>query len=205
MTDQSPVYVVDDDADLRQSLQWMLSHEGFEVHSYPSGERFLNAYEPNEGGCLVLDVRMPEMGGLELQRRLRQRGRLLPIIMMTAHSDVVTAVTAIKEGSLDFIEKPFRHDELISKIRGALEIDHLDRERRCRFATVAERIGRLTPRERQVMDLLVEGKISKQIALELGCSVRTIESHRARVMHKMGVDTIAQLVRAALEARELVA
>jgi two-component system response regulator TtrR len=193
------IYVVDDDEAMRDSMTWLLEGEGYTVACYDSGESFLAAYHEEMRGCLVLDVRMPEMSGLEMHELLLDRGSLLPVIFVTGHGDVPMAVSALQRGACDFIEKPFHNEDLLSRIRRALAVDCQKASRRKRSDAIAQRLELLTLREREVMNLVVAGKLNKQIADELNISMKTVEAHRARVMDKMGVRTLAELVRIALE------
>lgn len=193
------IHVVDDDEAMRDSMTWLLEGEGYAVATYASGEHFLAAYRPQLRGCLVLDVRMPDMSGLELYERLIDAGSVLPVIFVTGHGDVPMAVAALQRGACDFIEKPFHNEDLLSRIQRALEVDEARSARRQRDDQIVHRLEQLTQREREVMDLVVAGKLNKQIADELEISMKTVEAHRARVMDKMGVRTLAELVRAVLQ------
>lgn len=195
---QSPTYILDDDDDLRQLLHELLSSAGFRVKSFATAGEFVNAFDPDEGGCLILDVHLPDENGIELLRRIHTNNWHVTVIMITARADVATAVKALKDGAFDFFEKPIDEEALVVRVSNALTIDADNREKRLQRESILERTACLTPRELEVMALLVDGKISKQIAQELGCSVRTIESHRGRVMHKMNAVSIADLVRAAI-------
>lgn len=194
------VFVVDDDAGVRDSLVMLLRLAGHEVESFESAVRFLSDAQPKPGDCLIADIRMPEMDGLALQQELIRRGSRLPIIVVTGHGDVALAVQAMKAGALDFIEKPFSRDLILSAVRRALDraaepaLSNVPQE------DIATRIALLTDREREVYDRVVAGKQSKEIAFELGTSPRTIEIHRARVMQKMQARTVQDLVRMALAA-----
>lgn len=195
------VFVVDDDADFRQTLAWLIESAGLSVETLPSGEAFLDAYDPSRPGCLVLDVRMRGMSGLELLERLGGASAPLPVIMMTGYGDFHVAVRALKGGALDIFRKPFDDFEVVERIRQAIASDHEIRAARGHRAMVEERLHLLSPRERAVLELLVAGRSSKEIAQELDTSVRTAESHRASVMRKMGVDSTPKLVRMVLLAR----
>lgn len=193
------VYVVDDDEAMRDSMVWLIESEGFSVRAFASAEDFLAFYREGLAGCLVLDVRMPGMSGLELYERLAARRSTLPVIFITGHGDVPMAVAALKKGAADFIEKPFNDTDMLRLIRQCLEMDTSRRARRAREDSVAQRLAQLTAREKEVMDRVVEGKLNKQIADELSISMKTVEAHRARVMEKMGVRSLAELVQCALE------
>ena len=192
------VHVIDDDADVRQSLAFLLSTAGLAVRVHDSAVAFLKVLPEIKDGCVVTDVRMPGIDGLELQRRLGQLEKRLPVIVMTGHGDVPLAVEAMKAGAVDFIEKPFDDEVMLSAIRAALARNADDRERNARAAAIQERIARLSDRERDVLDRLVAGKANKVIAYELGISPRTVEVYRANVMTKMQADSLSELVRMAL-------
>ena len=194
------VYVVDDDEAMRDSLRWLLESTGYRVSAYSSAEKFLSAYKPDVAACVVLDVRMPRLSGLELQQELNRRGENLPIIFITGHGDVPMAVNAVKSGAFHFLEKPFKDEQLLALIEQAATL--LTRPAptgRC----AAAKLATLTQREREVADLVVGGLKNKQIAEQLGISVKTVEAHRARAMEKMDVSSVAELVRATLDARSI--
>jgi RNA polymerase sigma factor (sigma-70 family) len=201
MTQDMTVFVVDDDQAMRASLQWLIESVGMKVQTYDSAQAFLDAYYPGRAGCLLLDVRMPGMSGLELQEYLVRREIRLPVIIITGHGDVSMAVKAMKAGAVDFIEKPFDDEELLNSIRNAVQHDEKRRALRARRADIAARMAELTPREHEVMGMVTEGKSNKEIATSLGVSAKTVEVHRARVMDKMRADSLAELVRLALIAR----
>lgn len=189
------VYVVDDDEAVRGSLRMLLKSVGLGTETYASGNEFLERYDPNRVSCLVADIRMPGLSGLELQDELNSRQAEIPIIFITGHGDVPMAVRAMQSGAADFIQKPFRDQDLLDRIHKAL---HADRERRNEDENITrarKRLQTLTPRETEVMEKVVQGHANKVIALDLGVSQRTVELHRARVMHKMGVRSLAELVR----------
>jgi two-component system response regulator FixJ len=192
------VHVIDDDAAVRQSLAFLLSTAGLAVRVHASAVDFLKVLPDIQGGCIVTDIRMPEMDGLELQRRLRELKAGLPVIVMTGHGDVPLAVEAMKAGAIDFIEKPFDDEILLSAIRSALSRHAKDSEREARLAVVRDRMKTLSEREQEVLERLVAGKPNKVIAHELGLSARTIEVYRANVMTKMQADSLSELVRMAL-------
>jgi two-component system response regulator FixJ len=192
------VHVIDDDAAVRQSLAFLLSTAGLAVRVHASAVDFLKVLPEIHGGCIVTDIRMPEMDGLELQRRLRELKAGLPVIVMTGHGDVPLAVEAMKAGAIDFIEKPFDDEILLSAIRSALSRHAKDSEREARLAVVRDRMKALSEREQEVLERLVAGKPNKVIAHELGLSARTIEVYRANVMTKMQADSLSELVRMAL-------
>lgn len=192
------VFVVDDDAAVRTAMQFLFRSVGITAELYASGDDFLAAFDAVRPGCLVLDIRMPGLGGLELQERLLERNGRLPIIFVTGHADVPMAVEAMQKGAFDFIQKPFRDQELLERVSAALDRDRHMRDDSDRRADVAERHSQLTPREREVMQLVVTGRANKVIAFELGMSQRTVEIHRARVMEKMSAQSLADLVRMSL-------
>jgi two-component system, LuxR family, response regulator FixJ len=192
------VHVIDDDAAVRQSLAFLLKTAGFAVHVHDSATAFLEILPVARAGCIVTDVRMPEIDGLELQRRLRARKVGVPVIVITGHGDVALAVEAMKAGAADFIEKPFDDEVLLGAIRSALARRAEDSRDEARAAEVRNRLERLSSREREVLDRLVVGKPNKIIAHELGISPRTVEVYRAKVMTKMQADSLSDLVRMVL-------
>lgn len=199
----STVFVVDDDGDLREALRQLLEVAGLEVECHPDGEAFLTAYRGDRAGCLLLDVAMPGVNGLEVQEALKERGLGIPIVFLTGHGDIPMAVKAVQAGAVDFLEKPVQGGLLLDRVRRALE---LDRERRVSQAGIYEirrRYARLSPREQEVMALVVAGLSSKDIALKLGLSHRTVEIHRTHIMHKMGAQNVAELVNLARRHDEL--
>jgi RNA polymerase sigma factor (sigma-70 family) len=198
---QPTVFIVDDDAAVRDSLKFLLRSVGLGAETFASADDFLRSYDPQRAGCLVLDVRMPGMSGLELQQRLWDLGSSLPIVFLTAHADVPMAVEAVKAGALDFLQKPFRDQDLLDRIQEALQRNADVREQLEARKDVEARIASLTPRERQVMDRVVDGKANKVIARELGVSQRTVEIHRARVMKKMRARSLSRLVQMVVRLR----
>ena len=192
------VHVIDDDEVVRQSLAFLLSSAGLAVRVHESAVAFLDVLPEVQEGCVVTDIRMPQMDGLELQRRLHEMRTALPVIVMTGHGDVPLAVEAMKAGAIDFIEKPFDDEILLSAIRSALARRARDSERDARRAAIRDRIQRLSEREREVLERLVAGKVNKVIAYELGISPRTVEIYRANVMTKMQADSLSDLVRMVL-------
>lgn len=189
------VYIVDDDQAVRRAMELLMQSVGLNYEIFHSADEFLAGHSIDRAGCLVLDIRMPGLGGLELQEKLNELGSTLPIIFITGHGDVPMAVEAMQKGAVDFIQKPFRDQELLDQISEALKTDAERRTARDRQAAVTERLGKLTRREREVMDLVVTGKPNKVIAYELDVSQRTVEIHRARVMEKMEARSLADLVR----------
>jgi two-component system response regulator FixJ len=193
------IFVVDDDAAVRDALKLLLRSVGQAVETFSSGQEFIDAYSEDRPGCLVLDIRMPGMSGLELQQKLNERHSILPIIFITGHGDVPMAVEAMQAGAVDFIQKPFRDQDLIDRINQALEKDNNNRAALGERNDIRRRLETLTPREREVLDLVVHGKANKVIAGDLKLSQRTVEIHRARVMEKMQASSLAHLVRMVLE------
>lgn len=193
------VHVIDDDAAIRDSLRVLLEAAGFAVRTHESAKAFLAA-APGLGGCVLTDVRMPEIDGLEMQQRLNERGIPLPVIVMTGMGDVPVAVRAMKAGAVDFLEKPFEDEQLLSAIQRALEASKRLQDREAAAAQAASRLATLTRREREVLDLLVTGLPTKAIANELGASPRTIEVHRSRVFEKLQARSLPELVRLVLAA-----
>ncbi len=191
------VYVVDDDDAILDSLTLLLRSVGLESSAFSNAGDFLKGFDAGRHSCLLADIRMPGMSGLELQSELNRRGIQIPTIFITGHGDVPNAVRAMQAGALDFIQKPFRDEELLKRINDALEIDLQRLSERRETLEVRRKLETLTPRETEVMRKVVDGCANKVIALDLGVSQRTVELHRARVMHKMGVRSLADLVRMA--------
>lgn len=205
MKDPGPtVFVVDDEPSVRDSLRLLLKSVGLPTQLMGSAAEFLASYKPNHPGCLVLDVRMPAMSGLELQQELNLRGATIPVIFITGHGDVPMAVEAMQHGAFDFLQKPFRDQDLIDRIQRALATDAKTRGELKERDRIRERLESLTPREREVLALMAQGKPNKVMAYELGVSQRTVEIHRSRVMEKSGADSLAQLVRMVMD-QEVVA
>lgn len=197
--DRSPtVFIVDDDRNILRAMQFLLESVGLASEVFASGDAFLRRFDPEQPGCLVLDIRMPGLDGLELQEQLLAAGSALPVIFVTGHGDVPMAVEAMQKGAFDFVQKPFREEDLLERIQAALSADRHARGERAKRTEVAARLNRLTAREREVMELVVTGKPNKVIAWELGVSQRTVEIHRARVMDKMQARSLADLVRMSL-------
>jgi FixJ family two-component response regulator len=205
MTDHqasSMIYIVDDDEAVRDSLRWLLEANGYTVRSYAGAEEFLTAYDPNQVGVLIADVRMPGMSGLELQETLLARKAPLPIVFITGHGDVPMAVSTMKKGAVDFLEKPFNEADLRNIVAGMLsqayERVHDAQVQRDQQAV----LGRLTAREQQVLERIVAGRLNKQIAGDLNISIKTVEAHRANIMEKLEVTTVADLMKIALTRAE---
>ena len=201
ITKKSPptVFVVDDDESVRGSLRFLLRSVGLESRAFGSAPEFLTAYDPAQPGCLVLDVRMPGMSGLELQQELNVRGAIIPVVFITGHGDVPMAVEAMQHGAHDFLQKPFRDEELIERVQRALAKDAKTRAGLEQHQSIRERLDSLTPREREVLALMARGKPNTIMAYELGVSQRTVEIHRARVMEKRGASSVAELVRMVMD------
>lgn len=195
MGSEPTLFVVDDDPAMRRSLQQLAESVALQIETFDSAAAFLKAYDPDRPGCLLLDLRMPGMGGLELQQQLNARGGAIPIIILTAYADVDAAVRAMKAGAIDFMEKPFSAQALLERIHAALARDAQRRQQRALHADFHSRLRRLTPREKEVMGLLAEGKSVKMVAVELGLSHKTVQVHRARIMDKLEVSSIAEMVR----------
>jgi two-component system response regulator FixJ len=196
MTDVRPVvFIVDDDPAVRESMGMLMASAGLDSRGFPSARDFLAAYEPEVPGCLVLDLRMPGMSGIELQEELDRRGATLPIIFLTAYADVPTAVGAVRAGAVDFLQKPVDGGRLLNRVRDALGIDSRSRARRSEAEGARERLARLTARESEVLQLVVEGHTNKAVAKILGISRRTVETHRARIMRKTDAASLPELIR----------
>lgn len=195
----SIVYIVDDDPAVRKSLSWLMESVGLHVQTFSSGQEFLAAYDSRKCGVVVLDVRMPGMGGLELQERLRERGCRMPMIVMTAYGDVPMAVRAMKSGAVYFFEKPFNNQMLLEQIQQSLADDSRRIEGEAQQVQAEELYRRLTPREAQVLELVVGGLSSKEIGKSLNVSFKTVEAHRAKIMKKMAADSVPHLIRMYLD------
>lgn len=189
------IYVVDDDEGMRRALPVLLGTVGYQTATFARPAEFLSQHDLSQPGCLVLDIRMPELSGLEVQQQLNRKGSMIPVIFITGHGDVPMAVQAMKEGAFDFLQKPFRDQDLLDRINQALQLDAENRKAVMERAELQRRFDSLTPRERQVMDCIVDGHANKVIAIDLGLSERTVEIHRANVMEKMGARSVAHLVK----------
>jgi FixJ family two-component response regulator len=197
---QQTVFVVDDEPAIRRSLSLLIELQGIPVETFPSAASFLDAYKPGDSGCLILDLRMSEMGGLDLQQELIRRGFDLPIIVLTGYGDIPSAIRALKSGAVEFLEKPVDDDVLLDHVRRALTLDAQQRRERSVHSLVRERMERLTPREREVLGHVIHGLASKEIAQRLQVSCKTVEMHRARIMKKMETESVADLVRIVVSA-----
>lgn len=195
------VYVIDDDGSTRELLAWLMKRNSLRCETFSDPRAFLAAYRPGFTGCLILDLHMPGMNGLDVQRTLKEQGVQIPVVFMSGRANVPRAVEAVKSGAFDFVEKPFDYRRIVSLVRDCLRRDaqmHAERERR---RAVVERLAQLTEREREVMDRVIAGRLSRVIAEELDISIKTVEAHRARIMEKLGVRSVAELVQATIEGR----
>ncbi|HQW08511.1 MAG TPA: response regulator transcription factor [Steroidobacteraceae bacterium] len=196
------VYIVDDDSGARVSLRSLLKSVGITATAYPSARDFLATYQTSDPGCLLLDVRMPGMSGLELQMELNLRGATIPVVFLTGHGDVPMAVEAMQHGAFDFLQKPYREQALLDCVQRAMAKDRVNREALEEHEFIRANLNSLTAREREVLDLMILGKSNKTMAAELSLSQRTVEIHRANVMEKMAADSVAQLVRMVIEVEK---
>ena len=192
------VYVVDDDEAVRDSVQWLLEGQDYRVRCFESAEAFLARYDPREVACLIVDIRMDGMSGLELQDRLIERNSPLPIAFITGHGDVPLAVDTMKKGALDFIQKPFNEQQLVPLVERMLEQARANFAEHQQAASRDALLSKLTGREAQVLERIVAGRLNKQIADDLGISIKTVEAHRANIMEKLGANTVADLLKIAL-------
>ena len=197
MAEESRVYIVEDDNELRETLTAMVESVGLDVKSYDSGKPFLDDYDPGHPGCVVLDVRLPELSGTEVQRKLRDQGSSIPVIIITGYADVPVAVEAMKRGAVDFLVKPFSNQVLLSLVQKCVDLDAKQREDDAARRVYVERYENLTTRERDVLQLMLRGRSNKEIATGLGISIKTVEAHRSNVMQKMEAPSFAELVESA--------
>ncbi len=196
MTDKTPiVFIVDDDSAVLDSIGLLMKSVGLEAKLFESAQSFLDSYSTEQSGCLVLDVRMPGISGLDLQAKLIELGCILPIIFITGHGDIPMAVKAMQDGAVDFLQKPFRDQELLDRVQNAIEEDSKNRSQHFEKHNIEQRLAALTEREHQVLDMIIAGKANKLIAADLGLSQRTIEIHRAHILEKMQTRSLAHLVR----------
>ncbi len=195
------VYVIDDDESIRELLGWLMKRNAIRVEAFPNAKSFLKDYRPGAPGCLVLDLYMPGMSGLDLQRYLKEAGIEMPVIFLSGRADVPKAVLAVKSGAIDFIEKPFDYRRIVELVRDCLRRDGEARAGREQAKRRAERLATLTQREREVLDRVIAGKVNRVIAEEMQISIKTVEAHRARIMEKLAVDSVAELVQATLGAK----
>lgn len=196
------VFVIDDDDGVRNAIVMLIESMSIKVLSFNSVRSFLDEYETNTPGCLVLDVRLPQISGLELQEHFQRHDIHIPIIFLSGHSNIAMAVRTMKAGAIDFLEKPFDDQMLLDSIQKAIEIDHQTRNKRKQHSMVMEKIEALSPREEDVLRLLIQGKANKVIAHEMDLSTKTIETHRAHIMHKLGVSSMAGLMWMAITSGE---
>mgnify|MGYP001812439896 FL=1 len=203
MSEEQVVYIVDDDSDVRESLVILMETVGQAFKEYESAHAFLADYHEGMRGCLVADIRMPRMSGLELQEKLIDAGSLLPIIFITGHGDISLAVKAMRRGALDFIRKPFHEQNLLDRINEALDIEDGKRKAQLDKQQLVERFDSLSQRELEVLELVAQGKMSKVVADDLGISERTVEAHRSHIMRKLGIHTVAQLIRLKIQIEML--
>ena len=200
MSAEPTVFVVDDDASIRELLTWLMKRNDLPVQAFGDAQEFLAAYGADQPGCLVLDLHLPGMNGLELQQYLKGHGVGIPVIFLSGGADVPKAVRAVREGAIDFLEKPFDYKRVVELVKECLERDRAARAGRDRRRAVNERLGQLTQREREVLDLVVAGKMNREIAEALDISIKTVEAHRARLMEKLEVGSVAELVQAVVAA-----
>lgn len=201
-TYKQTVFIVDDDEPVRSALRLLMKSVGHDAMTFTSGDEFLASCKPGISGCLVLDIRMPGMSGLELQEKLREQGVNIPIIFITGHGDVPMAVQAMKHGAMEFLQKPFREQDLVDRVNEALEKNLNVHKLALQRTEIKQRVTKLTPRERQIMDMIVQGKASKVIAIDLGVSQRTVDTHRTRIMRKMQAKSLAELVKTAVRHQD---
>ena len=195
------VYVIDDDDSIRELLTWLMKRNAIRTEAFPNAKAFLKAYRPGAPGCLILDLYMPGMSGLDLQQYLKETGVEMPVIFLSGRADVPKAVLAVKSGAIDFIEKPFDYRQIVDLVRECLRRDADTRAGRQEAKLRAERLATLTQREREVLERVIVGKVNRLIAEEMQISIKTVEAHRARIMEKLSVDSVAELVQATLGAR----
>ena len=196
--EKGTIYVVDDDEAVRDSLQWLLEGKGYRVRCFDSAETFLSRYDPREVACMFVDIRMDGMSGLDLQDRLIERKSPLPVVFITGHGDVPMAVETMKKGALDFIQKPFREEELEALVEKMLQSAQSSFAEHQMASTRESLLGKLTNREAQVLERIVAGRLNKQIADDLNISIKTVEAHRANIMEKLNANTVADLLKVAL-------
>ena len=194
------VFVVDDDSSTRELLAWLMQRNELAVEAFADARSFLKAYQPGQPGCLVLDLNMPGMSGLDLQQYLKEQGVQLPVIFLSGRADIPKAVQAVREGAIDFLEKPFDYKRVVALVRECLERDRVQRAGFDRKRLVCERLEQLTQREREVLERVVAGRMNREIAESLDISIKTVEAHRAKLMEKLGVGSVAELVQAVVAA-----
>lgn len=193
-TDEQTVFVVDDEPDVRAALRLLIKSVGYQVECFESADEFFSQYHPEQQGCLILDVRMPGMSGMDLQEKLATSDAVLPIIMISGHGEIPMAVKAVQNGAIDFLQKPFSDQQLLDRIAQAMELDTARRSYQAEKQTVQEKYDSLTPREKEILQEVVAGKLNKVIAYDLGISTRTVEIHRAKSMEKMAARNLSELI-----------
>jgi two-component system, LuxR family, response regulator FixJ len=201
MNERPTVFIVDDEAAIRDSLCLLMQSARIDARAFASGGEYLAQFSPSDAGCLILDVRMPDADGLSLQRELAARGSRMPVIILTGHGDVDTAVEAMRAGAMDFVQKPFDSKSLLKTVQEAIELDARTRKERADRATIIERLALLTPRENEVLGLVVDGLSTKAIAARLGSSFNTVQNQRASILKKMRAESVADVVRMVMIAR----
>jgi RNA polymerase sigma factor (sigma-70 family) len=194
------VFVVDDDSSTRELLAWLMRRHGLRAELFPDARSFLKSYKADMPGCLVVDLNMPGMSGLDLQQYLKEHGVLLPVIFLSGRADVPKAVKAVREGAIDFIEKPFDYKRVVALVEECLRRDAQAREKHERKRVYSDRLAQLTQREREVLELVVAGRMNREIAEKLDISIKTVEAHRSKIMEKLEVNSVAELVQATLAA-----
>jgi RNA polymerase sigma factor (sigma-70 family) len=195
---EATVFVVDDDSSTRELLSWLMKKHGMKTEVFPDARSFLKSYKAEMPGCLVVDLNMPGMSGLDLQQYLKEQGVALPVLFLSGRADVPKAVKAVREGAIDFVEKPFDYRRVVALVADCLRRDAEARAKRERRRAHAERLAQLTQREREVLELVVAGRMNREIAETLEISIKTVEAHRARIMEKLEVHSVAELVQATL-------
>lgn len=203
MSESKMVYIVDDDAAMTESLRWLVESDGLNVQTFNDAEVFLKSYTPSSSDCLLLDIRMPKLSGLEVQERLKKQRQCIPIIFITGHGDVPMAIRAMKAGAVDFLTKPFDDKALLESIKKAIEISELRQSQQRIYTDIAQRINSLTPREREIMSYVTNGWPNKNISSELGIGCKTVEIHRSQIMKKMQAKSLANLVRTTINYESL--
>jgi FixJ family two-component response regulator len=201
-TGQPTVFIIDDEPAVRQSVRWLVESVALNVETFATAQEFLDKYDPSRPGCVLTDIRMPGMCGLTLQEQLRENGCIIPVIVMTGHGDVPTAVRAMKNGAVDFIEKPFNDQELLDLLHSSIQLDRRNRQVREERQIALSKYNALTPREKEVMGLVVDGHSNKEIARDLDISPKTVEAHRAKLMEKMQAGSVAELTKLAAVCNE---
>jgi RNA polymerase sigma factor (sigma-70 family) len=197
---EATVFVVDDDSSTRELLAWLMKRHGLRTEVFPDARSFLSRYKAGMPGCLVVDLNMPGMSGLDLQQYLKEHGVLLPVLFLSGRADVPKAVRAVREGAIDFVEKPFDYRRVVALVEECIKRDAETRAGSARKRIYSERLAQLTQREREVLELVVAGRMNREIAEKLDISIKTVEAHRAKIMEKLEVNSVAELVQATLAA-----